>query len=102
MLGRRLVGVAGAVQGGVEPVARAVAGEHAAGAVGAVGGRREADDRQPRRRIAEAVQRPRPVVLALEAARRVGGARLAPLDQARAAPAGVDLGCERQQWHATD
>ena len=79
----------------VEPVAGAVAGEHAAGAVGAVGGGGEADDRQPRRRVAEAGHRAPPVVLAAEAARRVGRACLAPLDQPRAAPAGVDLRGQR-------
>ena len=45
---RRLVGVAGAVQRGVQEVPRAVAGEHAAGAVGAVRGGGEADDHEPR------------------------------------------------------
>ena len=45
--------------------------------------------------------RPRPVLLAAVAPRRVGGARLAPLDQARAAAAGVDLGCQRGQRLAT-
>ena len=72
----------------VQPLARAVAGEHAAGAVGAVRRRREADDDDPRRRIAEARHRPRPVALAAIAARRVGGHLLAPGDQPRAAPAG--------------
>src|SRR5665811_1053494 len=86
--------VAGAVQRGVEPVARAVAGEHATGAVGAVRRRRQADDRQLRFGIAEAGDRPGPVVLALKAPRRRCGAGLPPLDQARAAPAGVDLGGE--------
>ena len=90
-LGLGLVGEAGPVQRRVEPLAGAVAGEHPPGPVGAVGGRRQADDRDPRGGVAEAVQRPRPVVLAAVATRRVGGARLAPLDQPRAAPAGVDL-----------
>ena len=81
----------------VEPVAGAVAGEHPPGAVGAVGGGGEADDQDPRGRIAEAADRPRPVVLAAEAARRIGRLGLAPGDQPRAAAAGVDLGGERRQ-----
>ena len=57
---RRLVGEAGAVEGGVEEVARAVAGEHPAGAVGAVGGRGQADDHDPGVGIAEARARAGP------------------------------------------
>ena len=48
------------------------------------------------RRVAEAGDRPRPVVLAAVAPRRVGRRLLAPLDQPRAAPAGVDLRLEGQ------
>ena len=44
--GGRLVGEAGAVQGGEEPVAGAVAGEDAAGAVAAVRRRCQADDEE--------------------------------------------------------
>ena len=79
------------MQGGVEPLAGAVAGEHPPGAVGAVRGGREPDDRQSRPRVAEALQWPRPILLAPVALRRVGGTLLAPLDQARAFPAGGDL-----------
>ena len=93
----RLVGEPGAVERRVEPVAGAVAGEHPAGAVGAVGGGGEADDQDPRLRVAEAADRARPVVLAAEALRRVGGLGLAPGDQARAFEAVVDLGGERRQ-----
>src|SRR6185437_6867484 len=93
--GGRLIGEPGAVEGRVEPVAGAVAGEHPPGAVGAVGGGGEADDQDPGGRVAEAADRPRPVVLAAEAARRIGGLGLAPGDQPRAASAGVDLGRER-------
>src|SRR5262245_46026237 len=45
----------------VARTAGAIAGEHAAGAVGAVRGRRQPDDQQPRRRITEARHRSRPV-----------------------------------------
>ena len=50
---RRLVREPGAVERRVEPVAGAIAGEHAAGAVRAVRRRRQADDHDPRRRVAE-------------------------------------------------
>lgn len=86
-----LVGEAGPPQGPVEPLPRAVAREHSPRAVGAVGGRGQADDRQPRPRVAEAGERLRPVGLAAVALRRLGGAGLAPLDQPRAEPAGVHL-----------
>ena len=52
-----------------QPVARAVAGEHAAGAVAAVRGRGEPQDDDRRRRVAEARHRPAPVGLAGERAR---------------------------------
>ena len=42
------------MQGAVEPLAGAIAGEDAAGAVGAVGAGREADDDEARGGIAEA------------------------------------------------
>ena len=60
----RDVRVAGAMQCRHEEVARAadpIAREHAAGPIGAVGGRREADDQQPGEGIAEAGNRPGPV-----------------------------------------
>jgi hypothetical protein len=54
---------AGAVQRGVEEIAAAVAGKHPAGAVGAVGAGRQADDPQPRPRVAEPRNRAAPVGL---------------------------------------
>ena len=54
---------------GEQPVARAVAGEHAAGAVGAVGGGRQAEHVHARVRVAEARHRPAPVVSSANAAR---------------------------------
>ena len=42
-----LIGEAGAMQGRVEPIPRAVAGEHAPGAIRAVGRRGEPDDHDP-------------------------------------------------------
>jgi len=53
ILGDRLIGQARAVESGEEEIAAAVAGEYAAGSVGAVGGGREADDPDARRWIAE-------------------------------------------------
>jgi hypothetical protein len=58
-------------------------------------GGREADDRKPSRGIAEAIQGPRPVVVALEAPWRIFGTRLAPLNQAWALSAGMDFGHKR-------
>ena len=48
MLAGGLVGKAGFEQGAEEEIAGAVAGEHPAGAVGAVGGGGQADEQQPR------------------------------------------------------
>ena len=93
-LRRRDVGEAGAVQRGHQEVARAadaVAGEDAAGAVGAVRGRRQADDQQPRARIAEARHRPRPVDVVAKRATLFATDPLAVLTQPRAAFAGDDL-----------
>jgi len=52
-----LVREAGAIERGVEEIAGAVAGEHPAGTVAAVRGRRETDDQHARARVAEAGQR---------------------------------------------
>src|SRR5439155_27374392 len=51
----------GRVQRLIQPVTTAVAGEDTAGAVPAVRGRRQADDEEPRPRVAEARHRPAPV-----------------------------------------
>ena len=88
---RRLVGEARAVHGGEQPVARAVAGEHAAGAVAAVGRGRQAEDEDARGGIAEAGDRAAPVLLAGERRALLARHLLAPRDQPRAAPAGDDL-----------
>jgi hypothetical protein len=79
------------VQCCVEPVPGAVASEHPAGAVRALGGGGKADDRQASLWIAEASDGPSPVLLAAEAPRRVCSAGLAPLDESGAAATGVDL-----------
>src|SRR6266498_3224241 len=84
-----LVGEAGAPQRGEQPVAGAVAGEDAAGAVAAVGGGRQAEDEQARGGVAEAGHRPAPVVPVPEGGALLPGDLLAPGDQARA-PAALD------------
>src|SRR6266511_2127282 len=84
-----LVGEAGAPQRGEQPVAGAVAGKDAAGAVAAVGGGRQAEDEQARGGVAEAGHRPAPVVPVPEGGALLPGDLLAPGDQARA-PAALD------------
>ena len=94
MLRRRDVREAGAMQRRHQEVARAadaVAGEHAAGPVGAVRGRREADDEQPGARIAEAGNRPGPVGLVAIRAPLLASDARAVRAQARTALAGDDL-----------
>ena len=78
-----------------QPVARAVAGEHAAGAVAAVRRGREAVDQHARLRVAEAGDRRAPVLLV--GVRRAALARdlLAPRDEPRAAAADDDPRLER-------
>src|SRR5207237_790926 len=76
-----------AVHRGEEEVAAAVAGEDAAGAVRAVGGRGEAEDEDARRRVAEARDRAAPVLLVGERLAPYTRDLLAPLDQPGAAAA---------------
>ena len=83
----RLVGVAGAVQRGEQPVAGAVAGEHPACAIGSMGGRRQAEHVDAGRRIAEAGSRASPVLLVAERRALLARDLLAPLHEARAAAA---------------
>ena len=86
----RLVGQADAVQRGEQPVAGAVTGEDPPGAVGAVGGRRQADDQHARVGGAPAGDRAAPV--RLPGVRRPLLARhlLAPAHQPWARPALAD------------
>ena len=85
-----------AIQRGEEEVARPVAGEDPPGPVAAVGGRREPDDQDPRRGIAEARDRVDPST-SRRAKRATSRAAdpLAPGDEPRTAPAGGDLRVER-------
>src|SRR5256885_1214997 len=57
-----LIGEASPVQRAEEPIAGAIAGKDAARSIAAVRGRREADDEQPRIGVAEARDRPAPVL----------------------------------------
>src|SRR5207237_774833 len=91
---RGLVGVAGAVEGAEEPVARAVAGEDPARPVPAVSSRCQPDDEERRRRVPEAGQRPGPVVLVAKGSPLLASYLLAPRDQPRALSALHDLGRE--------
>ncbi len=98
--GRRLVREPGPVQGGEEEVAAAVAGEHPARAVRAVRGRGEPEQQHAGLRVAEAVDRPAPVLLVAERGALLARDLLAPGDEPRAAAARVDLGRERVEAHA--
>jgi hypothetical protein len=91
MLRPRPVGQADRVQRGVEHLARPIAGEHPAGAVGPMGCRRQADDRQRGVRRPEAGHRPAPVLLIAERRALLHGNGFAPGDQPRAGPAADDL-----------
>ena len=77
----------GAVERSVEPVAALVAGEHAPGPVGPVRGRREPDDEESRRRVAESRHGPGPVRPGAEARDLLPPHPLAVLDETRAEPA---------------
>ena len=77
----RLRGNAGPVEGGEEEVAAPVAGEHPAGAVRAVGGRREAEDQAVGVVIAEVRHGAAPIGLVAEGGALLAGDALAPLDE---------------------
>ena len=113
MLRGRDVGEAGAMERGHQEVARAadaVAGEHAAGPVGAVGGRRQADDQQPRAADRRSRAPAAPSRSSSRKARRFSRpTALAVLAQARAALARDDRLAGRRRaaeshvasrWHA--
>src|SRR3954469_10182686 len=85
-----LVREAGPGQRGEEPVARAVAGEDAPGAVAAVGRGRQPEDVHARGRVAEAGHRTAPVLLAGEGGALLARDLLAPGDEPRAAAAARD------------
>ncbi len=99
----RDIGVAGAVEGRHQEVAGAadaIAREDAAGAIRAVGRRRQADDEYPRPRIAEAGNRPCPVRLIAICAPLLVSDSGAVGAKTRAAIAGHDLLVINSQPHA--
>lgn len=85
------VGEAGFVEDAVKQVARFVAGEDAAGAIGSVGSGGEADDEQAGVGIAEGRDWSSPVFVGKVGAAPDTGDFGAMLDQARATAAGGDL-----------
>jgi hypothetical protein len=74
-----------------QEVARRVAGEDSPGPIPTVRRRGEANEQDARLRIAEPGERPTPVGLVTETGDLLAGDPLAPLDEARTAPAGDDL-----------
>ena len=94
---RRRRGQPGPVERRVEEVARAVAGEHAAGPVGAVGAGGQAEQDERRAGLAEARHRAAPVGLLGVGPPLHAGHLLAPGGEPRAGPAGDDLGGEPEE-----
>src|SRR5262249_20323263 len=94
-----LVGEPAGVQRREQPVARAVAGEHAPGPVRAVRGGGEAEQVYARPGVAEAGHGAAPVLLVGESGALLARDPLAPLDQPRAATAVGDLALEGLQVH---
>ena len=82
------------MQGRPEEVARRVAGEDPARPIAAVRGGSQADEQDPRVRVAEPRYRQAPVRLVAEAFDLLARDQFAPGDEARAAPARDDLGGE--------
>lgn len=83
----RLARQPGTIQSSVEPITTAIAGEHPTGSVGAMCRRRQADENDPGVWIAEAGDRPSPIILVRKGRPLLGGDPLPPLDEARTAPA---------------
>lgn len=92
-----LVGEASLMKRAIQPLAAAVAGEHAARAVRAVCRGREADHDDARRRVAEPRHATAPVLLVAVRGAPFGGHLLAPGDEPFAAPALDDLGLHQRQ-----
>ena len=83
------------MEGRPQEIAAGVAGEDASGPVSTVGRRCEPEDQDPRLRVAEAGDRPAPILVVAEPGDLLARDPLPPLDEARAAPALDDLGLER-------
>jgi hypothetical protein len=83
------------MQRGPQEVARGIAREDPAGAIAAVRGWGQSDQQDPPVRVAEPGDRPAPVGLIAKPCDLLAGDPLAPLDEARAAPAFHDLRGQR-------
>src|SRR5207244_7686611 len=86
-VGGWLVGEAGAVERGEEPIAGPVAGKDAAGAVAAVRCRSQSANQDAGPRIPEAGHRPPPIVLVAESGAFLVSDLFAPGHEPRALPA---------------
>lgn len=93
----RLAGEAGAIQRAIEKIARTIAGEHASGAIRAVRGGREAEDKKLGARIPETGNRLAPVIPVEEGAALGASDAFAIAHQARAFPAGDNFLVEKVQ-----
>jgi hypothetical protein len=92
--GGRLIGESGFVEDGVHEFSGGVAGERAAGAVGAVGSGCEAEDDDPGLRVSEAGDGLAPVVVVFVSAPFIASDGFTVDDQSGAAGAGDDFGVE--------
>src|SRR5258708_7968829 len=90
----RLIGEAGAVEGGEEEIAAAVAGKDAAGAVAAMSRRGEAENPDPCRRIPETGNRFPPIVVIVKRAASRCRHKFAVRAQPRTARAGNHIGVQ--------
>ena len=80
----RLISKSRCVKRSVKPVTTAISGKYSAGAITAMGRRRQTHDKQPCIKIAEPGQRSRPIFFPLVPPRRFLGDRFAPAHQPRA------------------
>ena len=90
-----LVGEPGPVKRRKEPITGTIAGEDPPCAIGAMRGRRKADEDNARSGVAKPHDRPGPVALAVVTARRIGRDRLAPLNKPRAENAALHVAAQR-------
>src|SRR6185437_5938716 len=97
MRGSGLIGEASAMQGGKQPIAGAIAGEDAAGAIAAMRRRSEAANQQPCFGIAKTRHRSAPVGFLAEGGTFLARHLLAPLHQARTGATSNNLGLYLRQ-----
>src|SRR5207244_12732421 len=97
MSGGRLIGKAGPVKGGEQPVARAIAGENPAGAIAAVRRRRQAANQHACLVVAEAGDGPAPIFLILISGPFFSRCLFSPMHQPRTAATGDDAFVEQAE-----